>query len=191
MKPLLPFCAALLLSLLLSGPDGLAQQALIRSGDSIDIRVSGIPSDEIGPLSSTQVVDDGGMLNIAYIGKIKVVDLAASEAQRLIESKLKNDKIFSNPTVIVTVQANMRLINVSGEVRSSGRLTYTADLTVMTAIAGSGGFNDFADKKHVKLTRAGKVQVVDTTKISKDPSLDIKVLPGDQIYVPQAGTFSW
>ncbi|MEI8233722.1 MAG: polysaccharide biosynthesis/export family protein [Verrucomicrobiota bacterium] len=190
MKPL-PFCAALLLSLLLGGPAGLAQQAVIRLGDSIDIRFSGIPGDEIGALNSSQVVDDGGMLNIGYIGKVKVVGMDASEAQRLIESKLKSDKIFTNPTVTVTVQSGMRFVNVSGEVRSSGRLTYTADLTVMSAIAGAGGFNDFADKKRVKLVRGGAVQVIDTTKLSKDPSLDIKVLPGDQIVVPQSGTFSW
>ncbi|MDD5348754.1 MAG: polysaccharide export protein [Chthoniobacteraceae bacterium] len=191
MKPLLSFCAALLLAFLLGGPACLAQQATIRAGDTLDIRLSGVPPEEISAISATQTVDDGGMLNIAYIGKVKVTGLDASQAQQLIEGKLRSEKIFTNPTVTVTVQSNFRLVNVSGEVRSSGRLTYTADLTVMSSIAGAGGFTDFADKKHVKLVRGGKVQVVDTTKISKDPSVDIKVLPGDQIVVPQAGTFSW
>jgi polysaccharide export outer membrane protein len=191
MKPLLPYCAALFLSLLVSGPAGLAQQAVIRAGDSVDIRLAGIPGDEIAALSSTQMVDDEGMLNIGYIGKVKVSGIDTSEAQHLIESRLKNDKIFTSPVVTVTIQSGMRLVNVSGEVRSSGRLTYTADLTVMSAIAGAGGFNDFADKKHVKLTRGGKVQVINATKITENPALDIKVLPGDQIVVPQAGTFSW
>jgi len=191
MKPLLPFCAVLFLSLLVSGSAGLAQQAVIRVGDTLDIHLAGIPGDEIAALSSSQMVDDGGMVNIGYIGKVKVSGIDTSEAQHLIESKLKNEKIFTSPVVTVNVQSGMRLVNVSGEVRSSGRLTYTADLTLMSAIAGAGGFNDFADKKHVKLTRAGKVQAVDTTKLAKDPSLDIKILPGDQVFVPQAGTFSW
>lgn len=198
MRPLLSYCAALLLLLFLGVPSGLAQQpqpsaasaqATIRVGDTLDIRLSGVVGEE-GALTGTQVVDDNGMVNIAYIGKLKVSGLDSSEAQHLIEGKLKSDKIYTNPTITVTVQAN-RYVNVSGEVKSAGRLTYTADLSVLTSISGAGGFTDFADKKRVKLTRNGTVQEIDTTKISKDPSKDVKVLPGDLIFVPQSGTFSW
>ena len=131
------------------------------------------------------------MLNIAYIGKIKVSGLDTSTVQQLIETKFKEGKIFTSPIVTVTPGGGTRLGNVTGEVKSAGRLQYTADLTLMSAIGAAGGFNDFADKKHVKLVREGKTREIDTTKISKDPSKDEKVVPGDQIVVPQSGLFSW
>lgn len=186
----MPFFASLwiALSLLAAVPAIQAQQAVLRVGDTLDIRLSGVPADEIAAFSASaiQTIDDGGMINIPYIGKIKVAGIDNSQAQQLIEGKLKADKIFTTPTVTINIQQNMRLVNVSGEVKSSGRLTWTADLSLMSAVAGAGGFNDFADRKHVKLVRAGKVVVIDTTKLAKDPSLDIKVLPGDQIIVPQS-----
>lgn len=166
-----------------------AQQATLRAGDTIEVRLAGVPSEEIAGFSAVQTVDEDGMLNIPYIGKIKVAGLDTSMAQHTIESRLISDKIYTSPTVTLSVQNTMRLVNVTGEVKSSGRLQYTADLTVMAAIAGAGGFSDFADRRHVKLVRGGKVQVIDTAKLSKDPSLDLKVVPGDQIFVPQAGVF--
>ncbi|MCX6967224.1 MAG: polysaccharide export protein [Verrucomicrobia bacterium] len=185
------FFAFFLIALAFISPRPCFAQAVLRAGETVDIRLAQVPPEEIAAFGSTQAIDEGGMLNIPYIGKIKVAGLDISQVQQVIETKLKEGKIYTNPTVTVTPQANTRLVNVTGEVKTAGRLTYTADLTVMTAIGGAGGFNDFADKKHVKLTREGKVQVVDTTKFSKDPSLDIKVLPGDQIYVPQASAFFW
>ena len=191
MKRFLPLFAFFFIVAALLSPRLCFAQAVLRAGDTVEIRLAGVPPEEIGAFSTTQAIDDGGMINLSYIGKIKVAGLDCSEVQQVIESKLKEQKIYTSPTVTVTPQTGTRLVNVTGEVKSSGRQTYTADMTVMTAIGGASGFTDFADKKHVKLTRNGKVQVLDTTKFSKDPSLDVKVLPGDQIYVPQAGLFSW
>ena len=88
------------------------------------------------------------------------------------------------------VQGASRLVNVTGEVKSSGRVQYSPDLTVLSAIGAAGGFTDFADKKRVRLSRDGKVKIIDTTKASRDPSKDEKALPGDQInVVPATGFF--
>jgi len=191
MKRLIPLLAFFLVVAAFFSPRLCFAQAVLRAGDTVDIRLSGVPSEEIGSFATTQAIDDGGMINLSYIGKIKVVGMDSSVVQQMIETKLKEEKIYTNPTVTVTPQVGTRLVNVTGEVKAAGRLPYTADLTVMNAIGGAGGFNDFADKKHVKLTRNGKVQELDATKFSKDPSKDVKVLPGDQIFVPQAGLFSW
>ena len=191
MKRFFPFFVFFLIVMALCAPRLCFAQAVLRAGDTVDIRLAGVPPEEITAFSSTQTIDDGGMLNIPHIGKIKVSGVDASQVQQMIETKLKEGKIFTNPTVTVTPQASTRLVNVSGEVKSPGRQTYTADLTVMTAISGAGGFNDFADKKHVKLVRGRKVQVLDSTKFSVKPELDIKVTPGDQIFVPQSGAFFW
>ena len=162
-------------------------QAVLRLGDTVELRLGGVTNDEIAAFNGVQVIDESGNLNIPYIGKIKVVGSDCAQAQQAIESKLKSEKIYTNPTITVTVQPGMRFVNVSGEVKVPGRFPYTADMTVMSAIAAASGFSDFGDPKRVKLVRAGNVQVLDTKKFSKYPSQDIKVLPGDQIVVPQAG----
>jgi len=186
MKRLLLFFTCFLIATgLFAGRICVAQQAVFRAGDTLDVRLSGVPNEEIAAFSSPQAIDDGGMLNLPYIGKIKVSGMDASQAQHTIEAKLKAEKIFTNPTITLNIQTSTRLVNVTGDVKASGRVAYTADLTVMSAIAGAGGFTDFADKKRVKLVRAGKVQVLDTTKFSVHPDQDVKVLPGDQIFVPQ------
>jgi len=189
MKRLLPLLALVLLAMALFTPQTCHAQAVLRVGDTVEVRVGGVPTEEITACSGVQVIDDAGNLNIPYIGKIKVVGSDCAQAQQSIESKLVSEKIYTNPTITVTVQAVTRFVNVSGEVKAPGRVQYTADMTVMSAIAAASGFSDFADQKHVKLVRAGKVQVLNTTKFTRDPAQDIKVLPGDQLVVPQSSGF--
>lgn len=161
-------------------------QAVLRTGETVDLRLSGVPSDEIAQFSAQYPIDDSGNINLPYINLVKIAGLETSQAQTLIEDKLKADKIYTHPTITLAIQQGQRFINVGGSVRAPGRVPYTADLTVMSTINAAGGFNDYADRKRVRLTRDGKVQVIDTRKISKNPALDLKVLPGDQIEVPQS-----
>lgn len=173
------------LLLLFSGPVAFAQ-AVLRPGDTIEIRLAGVPTDEIGQFSAPYTIDETGALNLPYIGSVKVGGLQSNEAQVTIENKLKSEKIYTHPTVTINIGATSRFVNIGGAVRGPGRIGYTADLTLMSAINAAGGFNDFADKKRVKLIRSGTSQQIDTRKLSKDPSKDFKVLPGDQIEVPQS-----
>ena len=186
MKRLFQILALFLIAAGLFSPRTSLAQAVLRAGDTVDIRLGGVPAEETAALTATQTVDEGGMVNIPYIGKVKVSGLDSDRAQQIIESRLISGKIYTNPTITISVQTSTRFVNVTGEVKGSGRVPYTADLTVMSSIAAASGFNDFADRKRVKLTRNGKVQVLDTRKFAIDPSLDVKVLPGDQIFVPQS-----
>ena len=55
----------------------------------------------------------------------------------------------------------------------------------VSAITAAGDFNEFADQRHVRLIRAGKVTIVDCKRLRQDPSKDASVLPGDNIQVPE------
>jgi protein involved in polysaccharide export with SLBB domain len=63
---------------------------------------------------------------------------------------------------------------------------YTQDLTVLGAISAAGGFTEYADQRKVRLIRQGRAQLVDVKAVRRNPSLDIQLLPGDQIEVPQS-----
>jgi polysaccharide export outer membrane protein len=75
---------------------------------------------------------------------------------------------------------------VGGAVRTPTRVPFTEDMTLLTAINAAGGFNDFADQRHVRLLRGTQVTIFDVKKIRSDPSKDIALQPGDKVEVPQS-----
>jgi protein involved in polysaccharide export with SLBB domain len=173
--------------LLLAMLTGVARaQASVRNGDTIDIRLSGVPSEETATFNASYTVDDKGMINLPYINEIKVEGLLPNQIQDVIQNKLKEEKIYTKPTITVQTQSQARYVNVDGEVKSVQRVAFTADMTLMSAINACGGFSDYANQKKVTLTRGGSVTTYDCREIRKNPSSDPKVLPGDQIHVPQS-----
>lgn len=176
-----PFFA---LFVLLSAPKIFAQ-APLRSGDVVDVRLFGVPTEESQQFNAPYTVDDTGMVNLPYIGQIKAGGLLASQFQVAVENKLKTDGIYSHPTISVQSQTGQRFVIVGGAVRQPGRIPYSPDLTLMSAINAAGGTNDFA-KQAAFLTREGKRQQYDLKQIRKEPGTDPKIVPGDQIEVPQS-----
>lgn len=164
----------------------LLAQASLRPGDVIEIRISGVPLEEIQQFNAPYTIDDAGMINLPYIGMVKASGLLPNQVQAFIENKLKTEEIYSHPTIAVQPPVGQRFVSVGGSVRAPGRIQYSSDLTLMSAINAAGSFNDFADQKRVRLVHEGKAQVYDCRKIRKDPSTDPKVFPGDQIEVPQS-----
>jgi protein involved in polysaccharide export with SLBB domain len=178
------FLFAFLLSLLVTR--AAHAQAPLRTGDTLDIRLSGVPADETATFNASYTVDDKGMINLPYINEVKVAGLLPNQIQDIVQNRLKEDKIYNHPTITIQTQSQARFVNVDGEVKSPQRVPFTADLTLMSAINAAGGFSDYAKQTQVTLTREGKVTTHNAKDIRKNPSLDPKVLPGDQIHVPQS-----
>ena len=87
-------------------------------------------------------------------------------------------------------------IYLVGPVRTPGPQDIPSDevLTLSKAILRAGGFNDFADKRNVRVTRKGGVKerekrtfVVDVGEIFEKGKVerDLALEPGDLILVPQ------
>jgi protein involved in polysaccharide export with SLBB domain len=163
-----------------------AQGAALRPGDTIDIRLSGVPPDEIQQFSATYTIDEQGNLNLPYIGGIRAGGLTQNVVQESVQRKLVSDGIYTHPTITIIVQPSARFVNVGGAVKNPSRIPFTPDLTIMTAINAAGGFNDFADQRKVRWVHEGHVEMVDVRKLRKDPTLDSKIFPGDQIEVEQS-----
>ena len=88
----------------------------------------------------------------------------------------------------VAVKQEERFFYVSGRVRVPNRYLYSGEIKASQAIATSGGFDQFARRTKVEVTRAatGKVEIVDVEAANKNPKLDITIYPGDRIYVPES-----
>lgn len=166
---------------------GWAQDALLRSGDSFDLRISGVPSDDQGVISANYTIDGSGFFSLAYIGKVRAAGRTASDVQTSVERAYMDQGIFTHPTVTLNIAAGARFINIGGPGMNGGgkRLPYTSDLTILSAITAAGDFNEFANQRKVHLIRGGKATIVDCKKLRADPSKDFPVLPGDNIQVEE------
>jgi protein involved in polysaccharide export with SLBB domain len=158
--------------------------ASLRPGDSIDLKIGGVPSTEVTSVSGLYTLDGGGNVNLPYVGRVRISGLASGAAQFTIESVYKSRGIYTNPNIVITMQAQSRFVNVGGQVKTPQRVPFTPDLTVLAAINGAGGFSPYADERKVRLLRGNGAEVIDVKKIRQNPSLDVQVQPGDQIEVP-------
>ena len=160
--------------------------ATLRAGDTFEVRLSGMDAPYGDDFMRQYLVDPDGSVNFPYIDAVRAAGYTPGQLEKVIQQKLVVAKIFTHPTVNITTQSTARVVAVTGGVRAPQRLPWTADLTLRTSVDLAGGMGDFASPKGVRLIRAGKViGVYDLRKLQKDPALDPKVLPGDQVDVPQ------
>jgi polysaccharide export outer membrane protein len=177
-----------LLALLVSGVDSHAQNAesTLRSGDSIIVKISGVPAEDVAMVSTSYDIGDKGNINLPYIGEIHAAGLRPSSLQKNIEAAYRDAQIFTHPTIQVTAnkEAPTQVIFVSGEVKLPNRITMSPGMTVGGSITAAGGFTDFASPKRVKLIRGGRSQELDCRQ-ADSPGALTPVQPGDTIVVPQ------
>jgi len=117
---------------------------------------------------------------------VRAEGLTPPQLARAIEQSYRAGKIYTNPNITITMLPTSRYVNVGGSVRSPTRVPFTEDMTLLTAINAAGGFNDFADQRHVRLLRGNEVTVYDVRRFRKEPGEDVKLRPGDKVEVPQS-----
>jgi len=77
-------------------------------------------------------------------------------------------------------------VYVGGQVKLPQRIPYTNGMTLSTVIKIAKGVTDEASPTQVRLTREGKKPLMlDRQKIENGKGKDIKLQPGDMIFVPK------
>jgi protein involved in polysaccharide export with SLBB domain len=176
--------ALLAVAVVIALPAARAQDAVLRAGDTIELRLGGVPIEEIQHVSGPYTVDGDGFLNLPHIGKVRAASSTQAQVQSAIEGAYRSQQIYTNPSITLLVPDTARFVNTTGEVRAPQRVPFTADLTLMGAISASGGFTEFANRGKVRLLRDQKTTTFDAREILKNPSKDIRLKPGDQVDVP-------
>lgn len=143
-------------------------------------------------------VTDSGELDVPYAGRIRAIgktcDSVAVEAKRLLEARY-----YYKATVKLGIDQramthSLGKVYLTGLVRTPGpQDLYPGEkLTVSAAIVKAGGFAQFADTGHVKVTRKKKDGSIENHNIDVGAVLkhgrlekDLEVQDGDFIYVPQ------
>ena len=164
-------------------PANLDISDLLRIGDTIIIRLTGVPTADQGIFEVK--IDESGKISMPYIGSVSAANATTVQLKKLIEGTYIKGEIFTNPNVTVDLK-EQRFVDVTGEVRMPQRVPYTKDLTAMGAVAACGGFTDFANRRKVKLTQAGVTREFNAKEIQADQGRDIKLTPNDKIQVDRS-----
>ncbi len=181
--------------LAIAGPQAavFGQESAIRVGDRLVVEIKGVPIEDRQEVSSLYLVNDQGRVHLPYLSVDPVAaGLTPSVLAENIERAYREAQIYTNPTIVIAPQvgdASPSRVVVVGEVKSPHQVPFRSGMTLLEAIAASGGFTDFAKEREVRLIRNDKTSIHDLTTISGDPSKDITLEPGDKIIVPQRGPF--
>ena len=154
----------------------------LQSGDSIDVDLNaGTPV----PIPTFHFVLSGaGTISLALLDtNIPAIGKTPHELEEIIKA-LYVPRLYAHISVAVT--PGIRFYYVTGQIiqTANSKQPYTGRVTVLGAISAAGGFNDYAARTRVQLTRQdGTIFIEDCKKALKNPKLDLEVLPGDKIYV--------
>jgi polysaccharide export outer membrane protein len=128
-------------------------------------------------LSKVYQVDGLGMVSIPLVGQVKLSGMTLKQAEDLLIVALSNGYLV-DPSVAIEV-AEFRPFYILGEVRRPGSYSYIDGMSVLNAVAISGGFTYRANSKSIEVIRSdvtgGAVRVPPTAQ----------VLPGDIIRVKE------
>jgi protein involved in polysaccharide export with SLBB domain len=111
---------------------------------------------------------------------------------------LLEEKYYYKATVLVGVDILNKTrgrVYISGKVKVPGYLDIPSDevFTVSKAIMRAGGFTEFADKRHVRVTRGrgnsagqGDIVVIDVGQVLEKglAGKDLELGPDDRVFVP-------
>ncbi|MGE9271420.1 MAG: polysaccharide biosynthesis/export family protein, partial [Verrucomicrobiales bacterium] len=160
---------ALLLLILALVPMIASAQSTIRAGRAIEIRIQGVPPEEMQRVNNTYPVSDSGYIRVPFIGSIRAAGLTGDSLAQSIESRFRSAKIYKHPTIQVITSGDdsieQLIVTVGGYVRQSGPKPYSKGLTIYSAIQAAGGANEFGSMYRVKLLRNGRLRQLDLTKM--------------------------
>ena len=157
----------------------------IGAGDEIIIRGWGQVD-----IDYRAIVDRNGQIHIPQIGTLTVGGLSTQDLYGFIRNAVS--KVFRNFELSVNL-GELRSIQVFvvGQARRPGAYTVSALSTLVNALFASGGPSSKGSMRHIQLKRGEKVvsefDVYDLL-LKGDKSKDVRLLPGDVIYIPPAGT---
>jgi len=161
-------------------PSAAYTSTVLRPGDLIRISFSDIPQ----PPQPLEIrLPEDGKITLPW----NVTVIATGKTVSQLQQEIRKEYV---PALFVRLTINIkteeRFYYVGGEVRVPNKQLYMGEMTVLRAIDTVGGFTDFAKKTKIELRRAnGDVHVINWDKARKDPKLDLKVYPNDQIMVPR------
>ena len=154
--------------------------------DLLEVRVF-----DLEELDQTVRVSDDGSITLPLLGRLAVAGLTKGELEGLI-ARLLEERYVRDPQVTLFVKDyESRKVAVSGAVRNPATYEMLGDKTLLEMISLAGGLDGDLGKEIIIFRRRAdgatdRVAVdLEGLVYGADPALNITVLPGDIIYVPE------
>lgn len=136
-------------------------------------------------------VQPDGYAVFPLTGEVKLSGLTLAEAEKAI--RLKAGERLNDPEVTVLLKEYVKpFFTVAGEVAKPGRIELHGEVTLVEAIALSGGFKDSAHRTQVLLLRKSasdlaQIRVYDLRKMMSPKGIreDITIESGDLLVIPR------
>jgi polysaccharide export outer membrane protein len=173
---------------------------------------SNLPLQRVGPedLLGLQVYDapeftrtvrvssDGTIRLPMMKEQIRVQGLMPNEIETLLAEALQREKLFVDPFVTVNiVEYHSRPINVNGAVRTPTIFQAIGNVSLLDALARAGGLMPDQAGSEIIVTRPNgdtgeqSIQRIPVKALinGSDPSLNLKLVGGEEVRVPDVGRF--
>lgn len=164
--------------------------------DSLDIFVWRAPE-----LSSSALVRPDGRISVPLVEDVEAAGRTPVELARELEEKLA--EFVQTPSVTVSVAsfgfggADDQTVRVVGEAQAPSSVPYQRGLSVLDLMVAVGGLTEFAAGNRALLIRRAEAEGEDAEEQvyrlrlddlldGGDTSVDVPLLPGDIILVPQS-----
>jgi protein involved in polysaccharide export with SLBB domain len=159
-----------------AGSSGVAYT--LKQGDVVQIFLRGIPNAE----AIEAIIDEDGMIPLPFINEVLATGQTSSELARNIRRIYQEQGIYRNISVSVVVPT--RYYFIQGEIRQPGRFQIVSATRVSQAIAGAGGYTEFASGR-VVIKRGGRIvkTIRNARRLERTPQDDILLEPDDIIEV--------
>jgi protein involved in polysaccharide export with SLBB domain len=157
---------------------------IIGPGDELQIKIWGQVQ-----ASLRVIVDRSGQIYIPQVGQVSVAGVHYGELEQHLKDSVS--KIFKNFNLTANI-GRLRSIQivVVGNVRYPGTYTISSLSTLVNAIFVSGGPAPQGSLRHIQVRRDGAT-ITDfdfyDLLIKGDKSKDVRLQPGDVLYVPHVG----
>jgi polysaccharide export outer membrane protein len=148
----------------------LPDQYQLGPGDQLRVTVFGEPD-----LTGLYIVGSQGTIAYPLVGEVTASGLTLLEFSSVLQEALQ--EFLRSPNVSVEV-ANYRPFFILGEVSNPGTYPYSANLTVLNAVATAGGFTYRANRRRIFIRHAGE-----TDERGYRLTISTPVLPGDTVRV--------
>lgn len=160
-------------------------------GDVIAVHFLGSPDMDLAQAP----IDRSGRVHLPLVGDILVAGRTLSEAEATIQTAMQ--RYDRSPHVTINlVESRGRYATVVGAVERPGNIPLVGDARVADVLAASGGLRaataedqlaELGDIDAARMVRNGTTLPIDLrVAMAGDPKHNVRVRPGDVIYVPPA-----
>lgn len=158
------------------------------SNDLLEFDVFGVPD-----MKRDVRVNASGLISLPLIGPVPVAGLTAQDAEKLIAA-MYEEKYLQNPQVSLFIKEfTTQRITIEGAVAKPGIYPVTGQLTLLRALALSGGYAPYANINQIVVFRngAGSAReqfVYDLDKVRSGEELDPAISSDDVIVVQRSAS---